>query len=133
MSRTRHFFGLTCAFALLVASAPAAFAQIGDYDPALGFPGLSPPALASMHDAAAKLFDGHPVGAVDAWTSPDGTASGQTKLLHSFDAHNMPCRTIEYTVSFQGTLSTLYPNHYVLNWCRIPAGVWKIVPVPAPT
>ena len=57
---------------------------------------------------------------------------GRHQLLRSFDASNMPCRTIDYTVGIQGTLSSMYLNHYVLNWCRIRAGVWKIVPVPTP-
>ena len=131
MSPIYHFFRLPLSvLALLVAVAPAAFAQFGDFDPGLEFPGLSEAALHSMHAAATKLFEGRPVGAFDTWTSPDGTASGQAKLLRSFDAYNMPCRTIEDTVSVQGTLSTLYPSHYVLTWCRLPAGVWKIVPVP---
>jgi surface antigen len=86
-----------------------------------------------MHAAAAKLYEGRPVGAVETWATPDGTMSGQVKLLHSFDSFNMPCRTIDYTIRFQGMLNSPIPDHYVLNWCRVPAGVWKIVQIPSPS
>ncbi|HKM62343.1 MAG TPA: hypothetical protein VJY39_07610 [Acidisphaera sp.] len=118
-------------FAWLIAASPAAVAQIGLGNPALEFPGLSQATLDSMHAAAAKLYEGRPVGTVEAWTSPDGTA-GEVKLLHSFDAFNMPCRTIDYTIGAQSTVSGPNPNHYVLTWCRVPAGAWKIVQVPSP-
>ena len=134
MSPISHFVRLPAhALALMVAITPAAVAQIGDYDPALTFPGLSQGALDSMHAAAAKLAEGRPIGTVEKWASPDGTMSGEVKLLHKFDSHNMPCGTVEYTIGVQGTLSASYPSHYILNWCRLPDGVWKIVPVPTPS
>ena len=133
MSPIRHFFRLPArALALLVAASPAAVAQQALFDPALTFPGLSQAALNSMHAAAAKLYEGHPVGAVETWASPDGT-SGQVKLLHSFDSSKMPCRTIDYTIRVQGILNNPNPDHYVLNWCRVPPGVWKIVQIPIPS
>ena len=118
--------------ALLIAAAPAVRAQIGDYDPALTFPGISHLTLEHVHAAAAKLFEGHPVGATEPWSSPDQPLSGQAKLLNVFDSSNMPCRTIEYSLSIQGTMSAKYPGRYVLTWCRVPDGVWKIVEVPPP-
>ena len=42
--------------ALLIAASSAAVAQLGDYDPALEFPGLSQATLKGMHAAAAKLY-----------------------------------------------------------------------------
>jgi len=121
------------ALALLITASSAAVAQVGFYDPALEFPGLSQTTLDSMHAAAAKLYlyEGHPVGTVETWTSPDGT-SGEVKLLHSFDSSNMPCRTIDYTIDAQSTVGGPNPNHYILTWCRVLAGVWKIVEVPPP-
>jgi hypothetical protein len=37
----------------------------------------------------------------------------------------MPCRTIDYVIRFEERKDR--PNHYVLNWCQVPEGVWKIV------
>ncbi|MBV8400181.1 MAG: hypothetical protein JOZ58_25650 [Acetobacteraceae bacterium] len=122
---------LASALALLVAAAPATLAQLLIY-PDIAFPGITPAALDRAHQAATKLFEGHPAGSVEPWTSPDGTANGQAKLLNAFDLKEMPCRTIEYTVSFQGTVSTKYPDHYIVTWCRVPSGSWKIVDVPTP-
>jgi len=119
--------------ALLITASSAAAAQLGDYDPALEFPGLSQATLNGMHAAAAKLYlyERQPVGTVETWTSPDGT-SGEVKLVRSFDSSNMPCRTIDYTIDSQGTGRGLNPHDYILTWCRLPGGTWKIVEVPPP-
>ena len=97
--------------ALLITASSAAVAQLGDYDPALEFPGLSQATLNGMHAAAAKLYlyERQPVGTVETWTSPDGT-SGEVKLVRSFDSSNMPCRTIDYTIDSQGTGHGLNPG-----------------------
>jgi hypothetical protein len=133
MFSLRRVFGPPAwGLALLVAVSSPAVAQVGLGNPALEFPGLSQAALDNMHAAAAKLFDGRVAGAVETWATPDGGTSGTVQLLRSFTAYNMPCRTIDYVIELPGTLSTANPNHYVLNWCRIPAGAWKIVQIPTP-
>jgi len=135
MSSTLRFAKVPAhTLALLIAASSGAAAQLfGLYNPALTFPGLSQATVDTMHAAAAKLYlyGDRPVGAVETWTSPDATR-GEVTLLHSFDSSNMPCRTVEYTIDAQGTVGGPNPNHFILTWCRVPTGFWKIVEVPPP-
>ena len=98
--------------------------------PDLAWPGLSKDDIDRMHSAAARLYEGRSIGTVERWRSPDSRNAGEVKLTHSFVSHSMPCRTLDYTVRFESAKDS--PNHYVVNWCKIPSGEWKIVELARP-
>ncbi len=83
-----------------------------------------------MSAAAARLYEGQSIGTVERWRSPDTGNAGEVKLTHNFESHGMPCRTIDYTIRFAEKTNNI--DHYVVNWCRVSEGVWKIVEVPTP-
>ena len=93
--------------------------------PEIAWPGLPQDDLARMEAAAARLYEGRSIGTVERWRSPDTKNAGEVRLLHSFDSHGMPCRTIDYVIRFEDRRDR--PNHYVLNWCQVSEGTWKIV------
>lgn len=110
--------------------AGAALAQHAIFVPQLDWPGLSQDDAARMHAAAARLYEGRSIGTVERWRSPASNDAGEVKLLESFDVRGMPCRTIDYTIRFDTNRDS--PDHYVINWCRVQGGVWKIVEVVPP-
>ena len=93
--------------------------------PEIAWPGLPQDDLERMEAAAARLYEGRSIGTIERWRSPDTKNAGEVKLLRSFDSHGMPCRTIDYVIWFEEQRDR--PNHYVLNWCRVPEGSWKII------
>lgn len=123
-----------CAFslatALLLGSfANAAFAQL--VMPLMGnvfWPGLSQDDLDRMSAAGARLYEGGSIGTVERWRNPDSNNAGEVKLIRSFESQGMPCRTLDYTVRFSSARTKL--SRYVINWCKIPSGEWKIVELP---
>ena len=94
------------------------------------WPGLTEDDLARMHAAAARLYEGRSIGTVERWRSPQSKNAGEVKLIRSFDAHGMPCRTIDYTIRFDIMRDS--PDHYVMNWCRVSEDTWKIVELAPP-
>ena len=91
----------------------------------VAWPGLSRDDIDRMHAAAARLYEGRSIGTIERWRSPDSKDAGEVKLLESFEANHMPCRKIEYTIEF--AVEKDRPSQYVMNWCKIPEGEWKIV------
>ncbi len=118
------------ALALLIASVSAPAAAQPVPVPSLAWPGLSQGDIDRMHAAAARLYEGQSIGTVERWRNPETDNAGEVTLVHSFDTHGMPCRTIDYTVKFAITQNRL--DHYTVNWCRVPDGSWKIVELPEP-
>jgi hypothetical protein len=114
---------------LLTSATPVSAAQ-----PSAGFdlawPGLSADDLDRMHAAAERLNEGRSIGTVERWRSPDSSDAGEVKLIRSFTTHGMPCRTLDYFIRFETQRDRL--DHYVINWCKIPTGEWKIVELPPP-
>ena len=96
----------------------------------ISWPELPQADLDRMNAAAARLYEGRSIGTVERWRDPDTRDAGEVKLLHSFDEHGMPCRTIDYTIRFDKRRNR--PDHYVVNWCRVSDGSWKIVEIPVP-
>ena len=92
-----------------------------------GWFGLSRADLDRMNTAAALLYEGPPGSTVERWTSTFSGKSGEVRLVGSFNFHGMPCRKLDYTVT---STDQPAPGHYVMNWCRVPDGTWKIVEVP---
>ena len=95
--------------------------------PALAWPGLPQDDLDRMHAAASRLYEGRSIGTVERWRSSDTKDAGEVELIRSFDTHGMPCRTISYRIRYESNRSRLY--HYMVNWCRVPSGEWKIVEI----
>ena len=115
--------------AMLVFASGVAWAQ--PLMPLMGnvfWPGLSQDDLDRMGAAAARLYEGRSIGTVERWRSPDSNNAGEVSLLRSFTANDMPCRTLQYTVRFARVGQRL--SQYVVNWCKIPSGEWKIVELP---
>ena len=125
--RVRRF---CAALGLLALPASSAVAMVPELGPGFAWPGLTQDDVTRMHEAAERLYEGRSIGTVERWRSPDSKDAGEVKLIRSFDSHGMPCRTIDYTVRFETKRNS--PDHYVMNWCRVPDGSWKIVELPPP-
>ena len=92
------------------------------------WPGLTQDDLDRMGSAGERLYEGASIGTVERWRSPDSKNAGEVKLTRSFESQGMPCRTLDYTVRFASSATRL--SRYVVNWCKIPSGEWKIVELP---
>jgi surface antigen len=121
---------LNAALALLIATASSSGAIQFASGPTLAWPGLPQDDVDRMHSAAARLYEGRSIGTVERWRNPDSKDAGEVKLIRSFESHGMPCRTIDYTIRFQSRRDS--PDHYVLNWCRVEEGSWKLVELARP-
>ena len=117
---------------MAAAASGGAVAQnlIGIGVPALEWPGLTKDDYDRMQAAAARLYEGRSIGTIERWRSPDTRDAGEVKLVQSFDVKGMPCHTIDYTIRFDTKRDR--PDHYILNWCRVSDGTWKIVEVAPP-
>ncbi len=86
---------------------------------------LSRDDLDRMNDAAARLYEGKSIGTVERWRNPDTKNAGSVRLEDRFQSKGMPCWRLDYTIRIEQTKD--HPSHYVLNWCKTPAGEWKIL------
>ena len=98
-----------------------------DYLSGMGWLGLSQSDLDRVNNAAALLYEGLPGATVERWSSPVSGKSGEVRLIGSFEFHGMACRKLDYTVV---SADQTNQAHYVLSWCKVPDGAWKIVEVP---
>ncbi|MBS0643192.1 MAG: hypothetical protein U1E70_01135 [Acetobacteraceae bacterium] len=117
------------ALALLALQAGVARADLSSL-PIPAWPGLPADDVNRMTAAAARLYEGHSIGTVERWRSPDTKNAGEVKLIQSFESHGMPCRRIDYTIRFNQQRNS--PDHYVLTWCKVGDEGWKIVEIPPP-
>jgi hypothetical protein len=112
----------------------ASTAAVSAAEPLLGndiaWPGLTQDDINRMHAAAARLYEGRSIGTVERWRSPDSKDAGEVKLIQSFNSHGMPCSTIDYVIRFDTERDN--PDHYVINWCKVQGGEWKIVELAEP-
>jgi surface antigen len=90
------------------------------------WPGLTADDLDRLHTAELRLFEGHSIGAIERWRSPDTGDSGSVELVRKYDANGLPCRRVNYSIRLTAEATAL--NHYVLDWCRQQSGEWKIIP-----
>ena len=81
--------------------------------------------LDMMRQTVNQQIHGKPVGATASWTNPSSKNSGTIKLLKKFNARNMRCETIGYTLIT--TATKVEPEHYEFNSCLQPDGSWKIL------
>jgi len=122
---------LPCAgLGLMLALASATAAAQPVMAPSLAWPGLTQGDIDRMHEAAARLYEGRSIGTVERWRNPDNNDAGKVTLIRSFETHGMPCRTIAYTVEFAVAKDRL--DNYLVNWCEVQQGTWKIVELPQP-
>jgi len=96
----------------------------------LAWPGLTRDDVDRMHAAAARLYEGRSIGTVERWRNPDTKTAGEIKLVRSFESHKMQCRRLDYTIRFEVVRDA--PREYILNWCKLPEGEWKIVELVPP-
>jgi surface antigen len=97
------------------------------------YPSLSLPSWASltkddidrMNMAAARLYEGHSIGTVERWRNPDTGNAGSVQLAGKFEAKGMSCWRLDYAVRTIDAKD--HPTRYVVNWCKSPAGEWKIL------
>ena len=97
------------------------------------YPSLSQPAWANlskddldrMNAAAARLYEGKSIGTVERWRNPDTGNAGSVRLEDRFESRGMPCWRLDYVIRVEQTKE--HPSHYIINWCKTPAGEWKIV------
>jgi hypothetical protein len=121
---------LTVAVGLLPAlAAPVSHAQVvPPLSSDVAWPGLTQDDVDRMGAAAARLYEGRSIGTVERWRSPDSKDAGEVKLTHVFEANGMPCRTLDYIIRFESDRRS--PSRYVINWCQVQGGQWKIVELP---
>jgi surface antigen len=125
-----QIFRLFAAFGLFIIAASNVGAVSFATGPSLAWPGLSQDDVDRMNAAAARLYEGRSIGTIERWRNPDSRDAGEVKLVRSFESHGMPCRTLDYTIRFEGRQNSA--EHYVLNWCKVEDGSWKLVELPRP-
>ena len=81
--------------------------------------------LDKMRQTVNQQIHGKPVGTTVSWTNPNSKNSGTIKLLKKFNARNVRCETIGYTL--MTTATKVEPEHYEFNSCLQPDGSWKIL------
>ena len=91
----------------------------------LTWPGLTREDVEGMDSASQKVLQEASDHAVVQWENPDSNRAGVVRLVRSYEAHCMSCRVLDYTIRFEETGNQ--PDHYAVNWCRLPDGEWKIV------
>ncbi len=124
----RRLPALALGLAVALASGEAAAQPVPI--PSLAWPGLTQGDIDRAHAAAARLYEGRSIGTVERWRNPHSNDAGEVTLLRSFDTNGMPCRTIAYAIQFATAKGRL--DHYLVNWCRVPDGTWKIVELDEP-
>jgi surface antigen len=81
--------------------------------------------LDKMRQTVNQQIHGKPVETTASWANPNSKNSGTIKLLKKFNARNMRCETIGYTL--MTTATKVEPEHYEFNSCLQPDGSWKIL------
>jgi surface antigen len=62
-------------------------------------------------------------GEARAWSDAASGNSGKVTLTRVFDSNGMRCHALKYTISFPERSEQ---QEYNFNWCRTPAGQWKV-------
>src|SRR5437870_13239969 len=88
---------------------------------------LSQDDLDKMRQTVNQQIPGKPVGTTASWANPNSKNSRTEKLLKKFNARNMRCETIEYTLVT--TARKVEAAHYEFNSCVQPDGSWKILSI----
>ena len=87
---------------------------------------LSREDLDMMRQTVNQQIHGKTVGTTASWNNPNSKNSGTIKLIKRFNARNMRCEEIGYTLTTTAAPG-VSPEHYVLDSCLQPDGSWKIL------
>jgi hypothetical protein len=63
------------------------------------------------------------VGETRAWSDAASGNSGKVILTRVFESNGMTCHALKYAISFS---EHPVPQEYNFNWCRTPAGQWRV-------
>ncbi len=91
----------------------------------LTWPGLTREDIERMGAASEKVLQQASDNAAAVWQNPESHHAGVVRVVRTSEEHGMPCRLLDYTIRFEELVKS--PDHYVVNWCRLPDGEWKIV------
>lgn len=75
---------------------------------------------ALMRDAIRSVLESGKPGTAKSWTNPKTGISGTATLLRVFDKGGAPCGEVEHV------FAESKGKRYVLPFCRVPDGKWKI-------
>ncbi len=104
-----------------VVTTPGFAQQFPPFGSRLG-PGLRGNDLAIVTDVTNALNAGGNNGSTH-WSNPKTGTSGTLTLVRGFDRGGMACHEMKYRFNF--VRPTRHRN-YTLDWCRDPAGEWRI-------
>jgi hypothetical protein len=83
-----------------------------------------------LNAAVARLNGDRSIGTVERWRSLGSKNAGEVTVVRRFKTNGAPCHTIRYVVRFHSNPNAV--SAYTHTWCRVAAGSWKIVELPAP-
>ncbi len=116
--------GLAATLVLLLSAAPA-FAQFSPFGSQRRASGLTKADSESLFAAAEQLNGkaGLAEGDAQDWSNPKSGNSGNVTATKLFTSGGLSCHALRYDITFKGNAT---PRTYKFNWCKTPAGDWKI-------
>jgi len=124
MTRLRIYATALTVLANVIVGNACAIAQV--LPPAeLNWPPLTAGDFDRMHAAAGLLYQGRPVGSIENWRNPKTDNAGSVTLTGDFATKGMPCRTMTYRIRLKHSVDD--PSRYVISWCKLSDGSWKIL------
>jgi surface antigen len=116
--------GLAVGLLALLAAAPAS-AQFSPFGSQRRAAGLTKADSQSLFAAAEQLNGkaGLAEGDAQAWTNSKSGNSGNVTATKLFTSGGLSCHALRYDITFK---SNATPRTYKFNWCKTPAGDWKI-------
>ena len=104
--------------------AASATAQINPFRK-YGTVNLTKEDLRLMSGAASKLVQqSSKLGQTETWENPKSGNSGSISLLEVFRKNGMSCQKRRYSIR---STKAADESVYVLDFCRVPSGAWKLV------
>ena len=101
-------------------------AQVNPFQSSRIGSGLNDADRREMSSAARRLYEQEAPanGASDTWSNPKTGNSGTVTVLESFTHQQMQCRKVKYDIRLRKRTA---PRSYTVNWCKTPAGAWKVL------
>ena len=82
--------------------------------------GLSTSDITLLNQAVRTALEAQEQGAYAVWEGRESGQSGRASVLRVFDRNGMKCAEVEHV------FTTGNPNRYVVPYCRIASGEWRI-------
>jgi len=82
--------------------------------------GLNASDIALLNQAVRMALEAQAQGAYAVWEGRESGQSGRASVLRVFDRNGMKCAEVEHV------FTTGNPNRYVVPYCRIASGEWRI-------